>query len=282
MVGRRRNGASRASTATAGRPSAPDIYHEMLTEAGVSSRQQPIAERPLKRRRFGRNADPVEDGPSSAAPAAVVDKAEQNREAVQDDPVPAPTVQTMERDSDESENEDVEFEDVDFEAWLNAGTGEGPSEEVGEPSGEPSEEPAELELNLTVQRSEMTPKKKSVARAKPLSREEKERRTQVHQMHLLCLLSHVAKRNHWCNDPKVQDSLRSLLPKKTVTYLNPGSDLSQFGWTNSLKTGLQQVAEIWNTKFEITERGLRRSLWAENPEQLQDVGIQPDRFAGLR
>ncbi|CAG9943679.1 unnamed protein product [Clonostachys rosea f. rosea IK726] len=276
MVGRRQNGAGRASTAATGRPSAPDIYHEMLTEAGVSSRQQPITERPLKRRRVGRNADPVEDGPSSATPTTGLDKAEQSREAIQDDPVPAPTLQTMERDSDESEDEDVEFEDVDFEAWLNAGTGEGPSEAAGEPSGEPSEEPAELELNLTAQRSEMTPKKKSAARAKPLSREEKERRLQVHQMHLLCLLSHVAKRNHWCNDPKVQDSLRSLLPKKTVTYLNPGSDLSQFGWTNSLKTGLQQVAEIWNTKFEITERGLRRSLWAENPEQLQDYEAPDD------
>jgi xeroderma pigmentosum group C-complementing protein len=60
-----------------------------------------------------------------------------------------------------------------------------------------------------------------------------------------------------------------------VTYLNPGLHLSQFGRTESIKNGLKMVEGVWKTKFEVTERGLRRALWAEDPEQLQDVRPMP-------
>jgi xeroderma pigmentosum group C-complementing protein len=56
-----------------------------------------------------------------------------------------------------------------------------------------------------------------------------------------------------------------------VRYLNPGSNLSQFGRTESLKNGLSQSSLMWQAKFEVTERGLRRALWAEDPEDLEAV-----------
>lgn len=90
-------------------------------------------------------------------------------------------------------------------------------------------------------------------------------------MHLLCLLSHVARRNHWCNDATVQASLRKHLNNKTITYLTPGSHLPQFGQAESLKNGLKQAAEFWKVNYEITERGMKRALWAEDPDQLEQV-----------
>jgi xeroderma pigmentosum group C-complementing protein len=168
----------------------------------------------------------------------------------------------MERDSDEDEedDEDIVFEDVDLTATLNDDTSTAQSTK-------------DLELNLSAEKAAASPSKRGAERRRPITREERERRTHIHQTHLLCLLSHVARRNHWCNDAKVKEYLRPHLSDKTVTYLNPGTNLSQFGRTESLKNGLQQANAMWKTKFEITERGLRRALWTENPEYLRDVCI---------
>jgi xeroderma pigmentosum group C-complementing protein len=165
----------------------------------------------------------------------------------------------MELESDdEEEEEDVMFEDVDFTASL-------------QDLGSKSEEPKSLELNLTAHQSSTSQGKRVAERRKPITREERKVRTDIHKTHLLCLLSHAARRNHWCNDGKVQDYLQPHLTDKTVNYLTPGAHLPQFGQTESLKTGLKQAENVWKTKYEVTERGLRRALWAEDPGQLQDV-----------
>ena len=173
--------------------------------------------------------------------------------------LPEPTVQTTYRDSDDEDDEDEEgqFEDIDFGTLALA-------------QGAESDANRDIELNLTAHQEAMTPKR-NTERRKPISKAEKERRVEIHKMHLLCLLSHLRKRNHWCNDPVVQESLRPLLTPKIVTYLNPGRNLSQFGQTESLKNGLKQAAEIFKSRFSITERGIRRALWAEDETQLQDV-----------
>jgi len=191
------------------------------------------------------------------------DDGSENAEEAGGEDLPAPTIQTLDRDSDEDdeEDEDIQFEDVDFEAWLRGDEAAGAA---------PEPETKELELNLSAQQAAQSSEKSTPNRRKPITREEKDRRVQIHQIHLLCLLSHVARRNHWCNDPKVQDYLRPHLTDKTITYLTPGMNLSQFGQSNSLKTGLEQANAMWRAKFEITARGLRRALWAESSEQLQD------------
>ena len=260
-------GAKRAGSGRSGRQDAGDIYGDMLAEAGVASQQQQQEgfERPLKRRRAGARPG-GEKAPGEASSAVRRDDqndSDEDEEDVEfeDVALPAPTVQTMERDSDEDEDEDededIQFEDVDFTAPLTD-------------QGSATQGPKDLELNLSAETA-ATSARRAAERRKPITREEKERRTQIHETHLLCLLSHVARRNHWCNDAKVQEYLRPHLSDKMITYLNPGTNLSQFGRTESLKNGLQQAGTMWKTSFEITERGLRRSLWAEDPEHLQAV-----------
>lgn len=238
----------------------------MLAEAGVNAPDQTSPERPAKRRRAGPSRLIKDKGKPSNVPIPSTTRVEDDDEdddediEFQDVVIPEPTVQTMELESDEEDedDEDIQFENVDFTAPLhNPSTG--------------PKEPKSLELNLTALQASTAEAKKAAERRKPLTREEKKHRVDVHKTHLLCLLSHVARRNHWCNDSKVQDNLLPHLTDKMVTYLNPGTDLSQFGRTESLKNGLKQVEGVWKTKFEVTERGIRRALWAEEPEHLQQV-----------
>ncbi|KAL7938721.1 hypothetical protein V8C35DRAFT_86385 [Trichoderma chlorosporum] len=274
MVGRKRSVPQRGSRqqAKSAGGDEPDIYQEMLAEAGVSAPAASSPERPLKRRReaVSSHQKPLEPSePAQASPGKEAPKRELDQQSDSDDEeddaefedvaIPEPTIQTVELDSDEDEDdedEDLQFEDVDLLTQLPDGDLE-------------QQEPKELELNLSAQKSAMT-SKQGADRRKPITKEERERRLDIHKTHLLCLLSHVAKRNHWCNDAKVQESLRSRLTDKMIQYLTPGTNLSQFGRTESLKNGLKLVADMWKTKYEITERGMRRSLWAEEVEHLDN------------
>lgn len=252
-----------------------DVYQQMLAEAGVNTPRPASPERLPKRRRTAPKPQKKPGSTMDSQGHLEQSETEENerRQGQEDEDdgqaeevefqdviLPNPTAQTLERDSDDDSDEDQElqFEDVDFMNWLN---------DTKAP------ETAELELNLTAHQLSTTPSKRAGERRKPITKEEKDRRISIHKAHLLCLLSHVARRNHWCNDLKVQESLRPHLTEKTVDYLNPGSHLPQFGQAESLKNGLKRASDVWRTKFEIRERGLRRALWAEDVEQLKDVGI---------
>ena len=279
MVGRKRV-ATRSSSrrnAAGAEPTGGQIYQDMLTEAGVNALNSSPPERPLKRRRPGSRREEktqIEASPDQVASSktpkigssvAGDDEDDEDEDVeFQDVVLPEPTMQTMELESDdEDEDEDIQFEDIDFGAPLKD-------------PGSTSHQPKDLELNLTVQKSTTEQTRKATEKRKPISKEERQRRIEIHKAHLVCLLSHVTRRNHWCNDAKVQDYLRPHLTDKVVSYLNPGTDLSQFGRTESLKNGLKQTDAMWKTKFEITERGLRRALWAEDVEHLKDVCITPN------
>lgn len=239
-------------------------------------------ERPLKRPRTGRRpAATAVDSPPKPSPkpgsqpsfkAAKAGEPSSQIEAgpktededdgddieFEDVEIPKPTVQTVYLSSEEDESEeeeDLHFEDVDIPA----------------PSSEPeqaAEESGTLNLNLTAAQAALAPSKRN--RKQPISKAEKEQRIEIHRTHLLCLLAHVEKRNHWCNDPVVQGNLRSILEHKTIQFLNPRADLNQFGRTESLKNGLLSVKYTWRELFQITEIGLRRALWAEDKADLQD------------
>ncbi|RSL48559.1 hypothetical protein CEP53_009501 [Fusarium sp. AF-6] len=269
MAGRKRI-ATRSSTrrgAAATAPTGGEIYQDMLAEAGVNPPDQSSPERPLKRRRAGTRGKAVvtekspEPAPPKPAPAQNDDEEDEDEDEdveFEDVALPEPTMQTMELESDDEddEDEDIIFEDVDFTAPIKDSSS--------------SQEPKTLELNLTAHQSSAAQGKKAAERRRPITQEGRILRKDVHKAHLLCLLSHVARRNHWCNDGKVQDYLRPHLTDKMVNYLNPGTNLSQFGRTESLKNGLKQAEGVWKTKFEVTERGLRRALWAEEPDHLKD------------
>lgn len=253
----------------------PRVYREMLAEAGANSARDQQSP-PLKRRRPGARRIANRTGESSAQGAQRTRKEDGNAESVEDDELddiefedvslPAPTLQTITMDSEDEDedddDDDIKFEDVD----LDLHAFQSPPASTNDPF-------KDLNLNLTAQKAAMKPRR-SADRRKPVTKEERLRRVDVHKVHLLCLLSHVALRNRWCNSPEIQAALRPLLSAKMIRYLNPGSHLSQFGRTESLKNGLQQVTDMFRIKFAVTERGIRRALWAEDANQLQDVETQ--------
>jgi xeroderma pigmentosum group C-complementing protein len=244
----------------------PDVYRDMLAEA--LPMQPGIPERPLKKRRVG----PREEiGTSSKVGKP---NEEQNDVEEEDDDVefedvldqgriglsendydsPSKPQQTAYRESDEDESaSDLDWDNVDFNV-------------------KPQEEPTgDLELTL---KARPTPQRKTAApRRKVVTKEEKAWRLQAHKMHVLCLLAYVDRRNDWCSDPDVQASLKPLLTKKMITFLNPRKDLSQFGRADSLKRGLDDVAKLWRTKYKTIARGMRRALWADDEKDLQSVNF---------
>jgi len=248
----------------------PDVYRDMLIEANVQSigtADQPPAKRKRPGQRSERLAQRLKPPIVKNDHETSVRVEEQNDEGedeelddiqFEDVALPTATIQTVYRDSDdedEEEEDDMVFEDVDFSAHATVDSDLDTSKD--------------LELDLS-SRTKSTVAK-SADRRKPINKAEKERRIEIHKLHLLCLLAHVARRNRWCNDAQVQDSLRPLLSQKMVKLLNPDSHLTQFGQANSMKEGLTMVNNMFVTKYQITERGIRRALWAETEEQLQNV-----------
>ncbi|KUI70032.1 DNA repair protein rhp41 [Cytospora mali] len=250
------------------------VYTQLLRESGALHNRMTSdePERPLKRRRTGRRSpgrapevQVTSESPRSTAREgeATSDEDEEDVE-FEDVEIPEPTIQTTYRESSDEESEDdVQFEDVDIGAILS-------NEDHAE------EKNVTLELNLTAAKEALAPSRRNADRRKPISKEEKECRFHIHKVHLLCLLAHAEKRNHWCNDPVVQQTLRPLLTAKIIQWLNPGSNLTQFSQTESLKKGLQMTMERFQQRFSITERGLRRSLWAEDEKQLEDYELPDD------
>lgn len=277
MAGRKRRsnaatgrGSSTAGAATGG----PSIYREMLSEAGIegsASRDDSSGEPPIKRRRPGRQSA-IQEKRAISEPVTLAQESSDDEDVeFLDVPLPPAQVQTIERDSEDDSDEDegdMIFEDVELAA---------PLERNKDAASSATTKPQELELNLTAHQAANTPTKRNADRRKPITKEERDRRLNVHKMHLLCLLSHAARRNHWCNDAQVQNALRPHLSAKAADYLTPGAHLPQFGQSESLKTGLKQAADAWRTKFEITERGLRRARWAEDAAQLEQYQL-PDHL----
>ncbi|KAL1867869.1 hypothetical protein Daus18300_006144 [Diaporthe australafricana] len=268
----------------------PGVYRQMLRESGALPDRMTSddSERPLKRRRTGRQVAP-RSPPSpqqnvgrriiagsltaredndlvSGVPEDENDEDDEDEDIeFEDVDIPKPTVQTTYRESSDEESEDdAQFEDVDFGAVF-ANNEQAP------------EKQETLELNLTAAREALTPSRRNAERRKPISKEEKDRRVEIHKAHLLCLLAHVEKRNHWCNDQVVQEMLRPLLTAKILPWLTPESHLTQFGQTESLKKGLQMIMDKFQQRFSVTEVGLRRALWAEDEKRLENYAL-PDEI----
>ncbi|KAH6617040.1 hypothetical protein F5144DRAFT_540852 [Chaetomium tenue] len=261
-----------ARRTAAGRDGAvPDIVRQMVVEARSELRAQDadVSERPLKRRRPGEGRPARSETPKTKAAKDITSEsskvipgdASNDNLQFEDVVLPTPTVQTMTRDSDEEDDDDIDFEDVTIESNEPSVTVVGKESRV-------------LDLDLSAHMAALAPRR--VDRRKAISREEKDRRVGIHKMHLICLLAHVELRNRWCNDRGVQDALRPLIPEKTVSALLPRASLNQFGRSESLRKGLQEAKELFKLNFTITERGLRRALWAEDEEQLKDYQLPDD------
>ncbi|KAK4230130.1 putative DNA repair protein rhp41 [Podospora fimiseda] len=221
----------------------PDVLREMLADVNNEEINH-VSERPSKRKRPGEKPPPPV-----------------KEDEVEDVTAPQPTIETIMRDTDEEDGDDddeIEFEDVDITTTTTT-----------------TQQPKNLNLNLSALMSAKGPQKGN--RRKPANREEKERRVEIHKAHLICLLAHVELRNRWCNDPDVQDVLEPLLSKRLTSFFRPKSSFNQYSKIESLKRGIQEAKEMFKSKFSITERGLRRALWAENDDQLNNYKL-PDDF----
>ncbi|KAG0645844.1 DNA repair rhp41 [Hyphodiscus hymeniophilus] len=246
----------------------PDVYRDMLAEA--LPMQSDIPERPLKRRRVGR--------PREIATADVgvpdeerhdVDSEEDvefedvlgpeiSEETADESNSPPKMEQTAYRDLNDSDSEsNFDWDTIDFSA-------------------KPQEEPSTGDLELTLIARPAPQSKTTAPRRKAVTKEDKAIRLQQHKMHILYLLAFVDRRNEWCNDDAVKASLKPLLTSKMVKFMKPASNLSQFGRGESLKRGLEDVAKMWRVNFKITERGMRRALWADNEKDIQGYRLPED------
>ena len=248
--------------------SIPQVYQDMLAE--VLPAQSTAEGPPLKKRRIGRRIVDVANETTSAPVEDVILRARarsEGRDAYEDeddlefeDVMDAygntagstKTLQTAFKDSDDDTAESEPDLDMSFEADVNDPKADG-------------------DLELTLNPKNDTLRRTAAERRRVITKEERGLRLQIHKMHLLCLFSHLERRNRWCNDEDVQASLQPLLNKKMLTFLLPKSSLSQFGRTESLKRGLDQACTMWKSKYSITARGMQRALWAEDESDLQRV-----------
>ena len=271
MTGKRavaRRGKGKGKASASSQSVVPGVYQEMLAEA--LPMQQDVSERPLKRRRRsqpnhnlspGTARQPIDlesqDEEEDIEFEDVLDNDNPDGSGIEskgDDPGSAPKrLQTAYRDSaDESEESDFEWEGINLNRTAQ---GDGPS--------------GDLELTLAT-RSPL-PRQTGASKRRTVTKAERQLRLQTHKLHVLCLLSYMDRRNHWCNDPDVQELLKPLVNKKMLTFLRPKSSLSQFGRAESLKRGLDDLSRLWRARFRITARGMRRSLWAEEEKDLHKV-----------
>ncbi|KGO76160.1 Rad4 beta-hairpin domain 1 [Penicillium italicum] len=225
---------------------APDVYQELLEKAEARDPGQFASARPIKRRKAGdMKAIPVGLGASEQTDRG----AEANKHSTQ-------PVQTI-YDSSTSEESDVDWEDVELQqppqSLLNRRLASERDDEM---------------LQITLEQ-EPEKHKRTVQRRKPLNRAERKVRLDVHKCHVLCLLGHVQLRNMWCNDEELQEFLKKTLSRKVIALLHPDEDKPHFSRSTTFMDGLNQAADAFTRRFQVTKPGMKRAHWAEGDLQLK-------------
>ncbi|KAI9818807.1 MAG: hypothetical protein M1827_007627 [Pycnora praestabilis] len=257
-----------------GLESLPDVYQDMLVEAVSSSPSRFNEEgRPLKRRRTGKYQGKEKSEESRAVNNRLKDLLSTDGDVNSDSNTEGSELESRrsvpQRAYDESEDSadsDANWEEVDLNQEQKGI--DTMSEGVNTDDGE--------ELNLVLNGGQSNEKGHTRMQRKPITAIEKKMRLEVHKMHLLSLLAHVHLRNHWCNDVEVQAALKSLLSKRTISYLNPGTDKSQFQGSRSFMDGLAQASDVWRLKFQVNARGMKRAVWADSAEVLEKFKMPED------
>jgi len=165
-----------------------DYYNEMLSEATT-----PIATssgdegRPLKKRKVATKGDGSLKTPTKQAASTNTTPQSMQR--------PAQIVY----DDYRTEDSDIEFEDVGLDNI--------PSED-DDHGAELTAADRATDLNIAVpsKTSTETTKRRNASQRLPSSLVEKQKRIDIHKIHICCMLSHVYTRNAWCNNEIVQVS----------------------------------------------------------------------------
>ena len=245
------------------KPTMPKEYREMLLE-NVQSYPSYTGEegRSIKKRRIGGrvvlqgSAKPDEDIPKSGPASLASDNA---------DPELHLPLDIYLSDSDDSAADEMDWEEV---AMVDNGHENAQNFAQGEAQ-------EDLPLDIVLGEGEGTPSRRQLKR-KPTTAAEKKLRIEIHKMHVLCLLSHISLRNHWCNDVSVQRSLRHILSKKTVSLFHLDVTSSQHKRSAAFIDGLSQAMTAFANKFKITARGMSRAMWADSVDAIADLNIPDD------
>ena len=156
-------------------------------------------------------------------------------------------------DSDESEDSDLEWEDAlgDGDDTDDAGEDRDTAPQIGD-----------ISIAIGTKNTEDAGRKRT-ARRRAITSVDKKRRLDIHKMHVLCLLYHVHRRNAWCNDRRVQSTLRKIVPVKTLSNLVPNPDLTQYSASKHFIDGMNELKMLWSKRFKITAQGMYKPRWAE-------------------
>jgi xeroderma pigmentosum group C-complementing protein len=252
-TGIRGKGKGRATNS--GSDAVPNVFHDMLAEA-LSPLNVDEPERPRKRRRMKHMEDDHPIRSSTVLANQAESHGDDDASTEFKDIVPNNQQTAYDDSGDSSADSDVAWEEVGIKDYeLKSGD---------------ADEQGDLDLTLTAEKS--TQPRSSVARRRTVGKAERALRLSIHKMHILCLLSHVDRRNNWCNDSAVQSALKPLITKQMLECLKPKQSYTQFGRAESVKKGLTLVIKMWESKFTITKKGMQRSFWAGSEKDLQDVG----------
>jgi len=166
-----------------------DYYNEMLDEEAVEVAASSADDgRAIKKRRTdGRSADTEE---KLTTPVKRVLNATSTPQSTE-------RAQQVVYDDFQTEESDFEFEDVDLQ-----GAPEEPDGPVNEPSA--ADRATDLNIAVTLEGDRTKGKKLRTNQRLSSSTVEKQKRIDIHKVHLCCLLAHVYTRNAWCNDEQIQ------------------------------------------------------------------------------
>ena len=182
--------------------------------------------------------------------------------------------QTIYNESETSSGEDDD-EDVDWNELL------APDEDDTERTNDAAHSPTRQEISVDLNRNLAEQARRLPSRRLPSTRVEKQKRLNVHKVHILCWMSHVYIRSIWCDDSSTQRALRPILDGSIISLLNPNPNWTQFDRSNSFTNGLTQASNVWRGKFVIDQEGLRRPAWYigdEGPARSDTLGASEARI----
>ena len=219
----------------------PRVYQEMLIEEEVSSAAD-TSGRASKRRRLEVAQPEVEadiedaaEGPTQSYPA-----------------IPTRRQQVVFDDMTDSDTSEEDFEDVDLDAKPDPDP---------EPATEESNEPLQINLSTPLVPTQTTPRRRKAVN----SNTDRQYRLNVHKWHVLCLTFHGHWRSRWCDNCEVQRTLKAPVPRKTIDLLHLSESKPQYARNHAFMESIKEISEIWKNEWQITEQGLRRPYWPEEP-----------------
>ncbi|KAF2735320.1 Rad4-domain-containing protein [Polyplosphaeria fusca] len=163
-------------------------------------------------------------------------------------------------DSEESDDSDMEWED----ALLK-----------DQDHDEEDEEPEIGDLDITIGNvDEDLQRTKRQTRRRGITSVDKKLRLDIHKMHILCLLYHVHRRNAWCNDERVQSTLRKLAPTKALANLIVNPEHSQYQTSKRFLEGIAELKTLWSTRFKANRQGMHKPRWV-------DAGAEAQAFSAF-